>query len=87
MGPGSVGCVTRRFQGAIISTQHLLSKQPITLTADPEEESGGEEDLENDERAKLDEEQLVWDKTVKDMMTMEINQRKDEGDMEGFERG
>ena len=46
-----------------------------TPTADPEEEGSGEEDLENDERVKLEEEQLVWDETVEKMMTMEIKER------------
>ena len=59
-----------------------------TRTAGPGKESSEEEeDLENDEKARLEEEQLVWDETVKDMMNMEIKQRKDEGDMEGIERG
>ena len=44
-------------------------------------------DLEGDKRAKMEEEQLAWDKTVKKMMDMEISQRIDEGDMEGFEEG
>ena len=58
-----------------------------TPTAGPEEESSGEEDLENDERAKLEEEELVLVETVEKMMNMEIKQREDEGDMESFERG
>ena len=57
------------------------------LTSDTVGDKSEEEDLEIDERAKKDEEQLVWDKTVKDMMNMKINQRKNEGNMEVFERG
>ena len=49
-----------------------------TPTADAEEGNNGEKDLGDNERAKLKEEKI---------MNMEINQRKDEGDMEGFERG
>ena len=58
-----------------------------TPTADPEEENSGEKDLENDEREKLEEEELVLDETVEKMMNMEIKQREDDGDMEKFERG
>ena len=59
-----------------------------TPTAGSGKESSEEEEhLENDEKERLDEEQLVLDETVKDMMNMELKQRKDEGDMEGFERG
>ena len=43
--------------------------------------------LKNDEKARLEEEQPVWDETVKDMINMELKQRKDDGDMDGFERG
>ena len=57
------------------------------LTSDTVGDKSEEEDLENDERAKKEEEHLVWDKTVKNMMNMKINQRKDEGDMESFKRG
>ena len=46
-----------------------------TLTAGPGKESSEEEeDLKNDEKARLEEEQLVWDETVKDMMNMELRQ-------------
>ena len=55
-----------------------------THMADPEVESKREKDLEDDMRAKLEEVELILDETVKQMMNMEINQRKDEGDMEGF---
>ena len=58
-----------------------------TPTVDPEEENSREEDLENDERTKLEEEELVLDETVEKMMNIEIKQREDEGDMESFERG
>ena len=57
-----------------------------TPTAHPEEEKSGEKYLEDDVRAKLEEEELILDETVEKMMNMEINQRKDEGEMEGFER-
>ena len=68
-----------------VSVQQTADTTP---TAEPGKESSEEEeDLENDEKARLEEEQLVWDETVKDMMNMEIKQRKDEGDMEGIERG
>ena len=63
---------------------HLDDTTPM---ADPEEENSGEKDLGDDERAKLEEEELVLDETVEKIMSMEINQRKEEGDMEGFERG
>ena len=58
-----------------------------TPTADPEEKHSGEKDLEDDVRAKLKEEELILDEPVEKMMNMEIYQRKDKGDMEGFERG
>ena len=68
-----------------VSAQQTADTTP---TAGPGKESSEEEeDLKNDEKARLEEEQLVWDETVKDMMNMELKQRKDEGDMEGFERG
>ena len=58
-----------------------------TTTA-PEEESGEEdEDLEDEVRARMEEEQMAWDETVKALVDMEITQRKDEGDLEGHEKG
>ena len=51
------------------------------------EETSEEEDLEGDERAKMEEEQVEIDETVKQMMDMEICQREAEGDREGFEEG
>ena len=44
-----------------------------------------EEDLEGDERAKMEEKQVEIDETVKQMMDMEISQREAEGGREGFE--
>ena len=53
--------------------------------ADPEVESKREKDLEDDMRAKMEEEELILNETVEQMMNMEINQRKNEGGMECFE--
>ena len=44
-----------------------------TNMADPEVESKREKDLEDDMRAKLEEEELILDETVEKMMNMEIN--------------
>ena len=35
----------------------------------------------------MEEEQLAWDETVQALMDMEITQRKNEGDLEGHEKG
>ena len=57
-------------------------------TPEPEEESSEEEENFEDElRARMEEEQLAWDETVQALMDMEITQRKNEGDLEGHEKG
>ena len=43
-----------------------MSQQTDNATADPEQENSVEKDLENDERAKLEEEELVLNETWSD---------------------
>ena len=49
------------------------------------EDASEEEDLDGDERAKREEEQIEIDEVIQQMMKMEICQREAEGDREGFE--
>ena len=51
----------------VAGSAQLAADTPPT-TAPEEEGSEEDEDLENDERARLEEEQMVWDETVKAMM-------------------
>ena len=69
--------------------RYLRSQSLMRALLDPSsvDDTSEEEDSEGDERAKMEEEQVELDETVQQMMDMEISQRKDEGDMKGFEEG
>ena len=54
---------------------------------DPKGDSKRKKDLEDDMRARLEEEELTLDETVEEFMNMKINQRKNDGDLDGFEEG
>ena len=51
------------------------------------EDESEEEDLDGDERAKREEEQIEMDEVIHHRMGMEIREREAEGDREGFEVG
>ena len=72
--------------------RYLRSRYLMRALLDPQSgspvvDTSEEEDLEGDERAKMEEKQVEIDETVKQMMDMEIRQREAEGDREGFEEG
>ena len=43
--------------------------------------------MDEDEKAKIEEDQMVIDEAVKALVEMELKQRKKEGDLEGYEAG
>ena len=52
-----------------------------------EGDSKEKDELEDNMRARLEEEEMAIDETVEEFMNMEITQRKNERDLEGFEEG
>ena len=70
------GAVSRSDQApAPVAGSAQLAADTHPTTTPEEEGSKEDEDLENDERAILEEEQMVWDETVKALMEMELKQR------------
>ena len=62
--------------------------KPRTLNDDKaEEKMENDGNVENDERAKIEEDQMVIDEAFKELIEMELKQKKKEGDWEGYDEG
>ena len=62
-------------------TPHILDDD------EAEDEIQDNENVDEDEKAKIEEDQMVINEAVKALVEMELIQRKKEGDFEGYEEG
>ena len=91
-GASQGGETYRMLKGSFVKKPWLaLDRQPGPKDSPAKNEESDEEDLVEDEDEETENERKVnqWliDDAVKDLIEMELNQRKKEGDVEGFEAG